>query len=1094
MGIVESGIYKIDLELLNRAGIDTSSPNNIRLFGNGGGPLPQLNSMDAPLDPPEVRLARVGLADGSFDAADYILFYAEGPDYLDFSNEQIQFQDNVYADTSFYFVTVRNDEGPAVEDFQGIQGTYPSSNTYKKLMVYETNERNILKSNLSRGGSGREWYGEVFQLNISTERTFAFDIPGFTGAADIILSTVGQSEGASSFDLLVNGAQIGEQVLDPIRPVATNPYQDKGKHHSDTFAIAIPAENSLDVTLRFNRFDGGQSLARLDKIMVAADASLTDESEQMLFRPIANENSEGNTVLISQFSNESRVWNVTEPGNPQQVEVTMDNGNGSFNADLSAHTTYVLFSSEEANTPVYLGDIENQNLKGLSPEDGIIITTPLFHSEAERLAQFHLEQDGLDISVLAVQDIYNEFSSGRQDITAIRNAIKYYYQRSPDFKYALLFGDCSYDYKDRISGNTNFVPTYESRNSLHPIFSYSSDDYFGFMEDWEGDWEESGAGDHTLEVGIGRIPVRTEDEARDVVNKIIRYATADQTLGSWKTQITYVVDDGDQGIHMTDAEQLSSQLRGNFGPAIFNKLYLDAFEQEEGASEEEAPLFTNSLNAALSQGTFLVNYIGHGNEFQWMDENVLNDEDIDDLTNRFLLPIFVTATCQFGRYDDPDFFSGSERLLLNPNGGAIALLTTTRPVFSSTNEPVNEAFHDAIFEIENGQYPRLGDIIRKTKNGSLRGPVNRNFALLGDPFLTLNYPDYQIELTDINGKNLEIEADTLSALEEITISGEIQNLLASRVSTFNGIVEITLLDNLSEARTLGQENNPFRYTTENNALFRGTATVTNGEFSHTFIMTRNTSYQYEEAKIVMYAMDEEDGIDASGASTNVLLGGTDEMQRIDTTAPMVTLFVNEEQTPNGATVDPNSVLIARISDDFGINLSSNGINQNITLTINDEDPIVINDFYVSNLDDATGGTITYPLTNLTPGKYAATIKVWDLYNNSQSETVDFVVSEEVRIAVANATSYPNPAYDEATFAFEHNRPGEALEVTIQLYDARGNLFQLLEYEIESSLESVDDLVWQITPAVLPGNYFYRMLVKSTLDDATGSTFGRLIVN
>ena len=1097
LGIAESAVYKIDrqfLEANNLFDFQNLDPNGIRIFGFAGGPLPQENDIEIPIDPPEIPLMKVGLEDGSFDANDYILFFAEGPDNIDLVEGHLEFQDNIYADTSFYFLTISTEVGPELDNYQAADGNFTLTSTYTDLIVYETNERNILKSNLSRGGSGREWYGEVFQLNISTERTFSFDIPDFTGKAELILATVGQSEGASSFNVLVNGSQIAEQILDPIRPVATNPYQDKGKHHSDTFDISIPAQNNLDVSLEFNRFDEGQSLARLDKILIAAERNLSDRSEQYIFRPSGNASSMNQTVSISQFADDSEIWNITDPANPQNIEVNLNNGSGTFNANLNENTTFILFSADQATLPSFLGSVQNQNLKALSPQDGVIITTPTFVSEAERLQQFHEEHDGLDIAILEVQQIYNEFSSGRQDISAIRNAIKYYYNSSPNFKYALLLGDCSYDYKYRISENTNFVPTYESRNSLHPIFSYSSDDFFGFMEDWEGEWEESTNGDHTLEVGIGRIPARTEEEARDVINKIIRYSTASQTLGSWKNQVTYVVDDGDQGIHMSDAEELSSQLRSNFGPAIFNKLYLDAFEQEEGASDDNSPTFETSLRSALEQGTFLVNYIGHGNEFQWMDENVLNDEDIDDLTNRFLLPIFVTATCQFGRYDDPDFFSGSERLLMNENGGAIALLTTTRPVFSSTNEPVNEAFHDAIFEIEDGQYPRLGDIIRKTKNGSLRGPVNRNFALLGDPFLKLNYPDYQVKITDVNGKNLETQVDTLSALEEVTISGEIQNLLNTKVSSFNGVVEITLLDNLAEARTLGQENNPFRYTTENNALFRGSATVTNGEFSQTFIMTRNTSYQFEEAKVVMYAMDEEGGIDASGANSNIVLGGTDETERVDTNSPEISLFINEESLPNGATVEPNSLLIARITDDFGINLSTNGINQNITLKLNEDDPFVVNDFYISNLDDATSGTLTYPLTDLTPGKYTATIKVWDLYNNSQTATVDFVVSDKVRIDLANVTSYPNPASVETSFAFEHNRPGEALEVTIQLYDARGNLFQQIDYEVESSLESVDNLVWQITPSVLPGNYFYRMLVKSTLDDATGSAFGRLIVN
>ncbi len=1099
IGVTESGMYKLDREYFSSTlGLDINSfdPSTIKIYGKGGGPLPQANGIGRPSDPPENGILRQGLDDGVFNSEDYVLFYAEGPDKRTVAEGHFLYEDNIYSDTAYYFVTINGSAGKGVGSIDEVPpGNYPTVDKSFQLLVHEANNVNILKSGLSRGGSGREWYGELFAVNVATERVFDFEVPGFTGRGELILATFGQSEADSaSMTAIVNGDEVGKQYLERISPLDRSAYTNRGIHHTDTFDLRGSASANAEIVVQFERAPSeGQSIARLDKLLLKAERTLSAFSNHLVIRPATVEIGPS-TLLFTDIAEDTQLWDISDPQSPLAGTIDYSDNASSSDVTIGEESVFVAFVGSSFPTPTYFGRVSNQNLKALAPRDGVIITTGELASEAERLANFHRTFDNLGLEVVDVSQIYNEFSSGRQDITAIRDLIRYYYDRSGSFKYVLLFGDCSYDYKYRLANNTNLIPTYESRNSVHPISSYSSDDFFGFLEDHEGEWLEEDIGDHTLEVGVGRLPARSRAEAETIVDKIIRYATANDVLGDWKTKVTYVVDDGDRNTHMDHAEQLSSTFEENRKDVLAQKLYLDAVPQVVGASEESSPQFRSKLLQSISEGTFLINYIGHGNEFQWMDEDVLNDQDIEELTNRRRLPIFVAATCQFGRYDDPDFFSGSEQLLFHPNGGAIALLTTTRAVFASTNLPLNQAFHESIFELEDGNYPRIGDIVRSTKNESLRGTRNRNFSLLGDPFLRLDYPDFNASITNLNGKSIDTEIDTLSALEEIQITGEVQQLTGERVSDFEGYVQIVLLDNPTEVRTLGQENIPFRYDTQENELFRGEATVANGIFSASFILTRNISYRFENAKFILYAVDSEKGLDASGASTNIVLGGTSETVREDTSPPSITAFVNDDTFSNGNVVDPNSLLIAQIADETGINISTNGINQNITLRINGGEPFPINDFFTANRDASNSGTIIYPLTGLAPGKYSVSIKAWDLYNNSNTATVDFVVSDEVRVNLEAVKNFPNPATTETTFSFEHNRPGEELEVIIQFFNTEGALEKELVYLVDNGLDRVEDLSWRFAPSIRAGIYVYRIRVKSTLDGAEGSAIGRLIVN
>ncbi len=1087
IGVTQNGIYKIDAGFVSSLGLDPNSidPKKIKVYGHNGGMLPQSNAETVFTDPPENAL--VDFTDNSFGfgSSEYLLFYAQGPDKSEFDSDGvINYEKNIYTDTAFYFLTIGNSNGKRTKQAEVVSQQGTLIDYFNEFVVRESEDVNLI-------GSGRRWLGDEFSSQ-QLSRNFNYEIPGLRDSINLQALIVTQSEGKSSFEISMNDQNSGLIAFDSIPTGDGTTYTIRAKEKTVEMVVSDNDMESIALSMKYNRANASLSRAYLDNFILSYERDLVLVGNSTTFCTTQARNGIYTYQIGLNGTTDATILDISDPTDAEIVEFSIQNNLASFNKETDEVRKYVIFSGSAFPAPTYFGQIGNQNIKGNTQFDGLIITSSSFETQAKKLQQFHQTNDNLSIGVINVNHIFNEFSSGRQDLTAIRNYIKYVYESGGRLKHVLLFGDCSYDYK--YSGSDpDHIPVYESRDSFSPIYSYSSDDYLGFLEDHEGLWIENTSNDHDMEIGVGRLPVKNEAEANIIVAKILRYATSERTLGKWRNEIAYFADDGDLNVHMNHAVTLSN-IVSEQGPQFRSKkIFLDNFDQVI-SPRERSPAATKALEDAIADGLLVLNFIGHGNETQWMQEETLNNGVISQLTNRHKLPLIVTATCEFGKYDQPIITSGAEHLLLNPNGGAIALITTTRPVFAHTNLLVNRAFHEALLSRADNQFPRLGDIIRETKNNSLSGPVNRNFALLGDPFLRLNYPKY-----DISFGELETVSDTLSAFEEYILYGAVTST-GDTIHTFNGKATVSIIDIPQQRITKGQENPKFSYQELSNTLFRGEVSVTNGLFDASFVLPKNISYKLEKGKVLAYAWNEETLEDATGANTNVVIGGTVPNPGNDNTPPEMNLYINDDSFVSGQTVGQNSLFIARISDESGVNISSNGFNQDITLRLNDGDPINLNDYYQANLDTYQSGTVLYPLQNLDPGEYSATLKIWDAYNNSSEKTVDFYVSDQPVIRLYNVMNYPNPVSLsglETTFTFEHDRQGEELIVNLDIYDMRGSIKFSSEISIDDSQSKVDNLKWRpandLGSSLQPGIYLYRLNVKSTLDGASNQAIKRLVI-
>lgn len=1089
IGVEKKGVYKISGRTLKKMGFDLSKtdPRKIKIYGNPGGMLPQPNQAWRLQDLMENALYISGEADGNFGSDDYILFYAQGADHYFFRQDKaiIAYEKNLYADRNYYFITVSETNGKRAATDAALPGEFPVVNSFENFSYHEIDQYSELKS-------GREWFGERFDL--TTEITFDAEIqnvvPGST--VKFVSGVMAKSFLPTSFTVAINNQAVLTQNVSEIE---TQQYGIKGVVRSDTIEVPsdlISAGSTVQkIKYTYTKASGGQSVGFLNYFLLQATQKLAVYGNQTLFRSVASLQNPASKFEIETSAANAVVWDITDAYNPVIKTTLFTAGKTSFSSITSVLKEFIVFNTNIPE-PELIGPVNNQNLRARATPRQVILTHPDFKSEADRLAAYRNSKN-ITTEVVTTEQVYNEFSSGRQDVTALRDFVKFLYDKNPaTLKSVLLVGKGSYDYKKRVVDNVNLVPTYQSRNSLHPVDTYSSDDYFGFLENQEGEWSESPAVNHTLDVSVGRLPVKSAAEMTAIVDKIIRYESAAALQGSWQKEIVFVADDGDSNLHQQDADQMAEFINNNQPTFDVSKIYLDQFPQLSRPSGEISPETNQAIEDRIQKGVLVMNYTGHGGERQLAQERIFDDLTIEQLENE-RLPVLITATCEFGKADDPQIISGAELALIRKNGGAIALVTTGRPVYANKNLLLNQAFYNAFFQKENNKPLTLGEIFRRTKNGSLSGVSNRNFSLIGDPELQLALPSRDIV---VNAISTQSGSATLKSLSTVTVRGQVNGATGAD-ENFNGVLEAVLFDKEVSFRTLGNQNFPFNYTQWYNRIFRGKAAVKNGMFEFRFVVPKNIAYQVAPGKLSLYARDTLQHITASGSSKSFDVGLSEANPAADNTPPGIRLFIGDTTFIPGGIANPNTTLVARLSDKNGINISGYGIGNSLTAMV-DSKTFTLNDYYTADLNDYSKGTVTFPLKNLSPGKHTITLKAWDTYNNPAQATIEFTVTQTEELIIQSFGNYPNPFQTSTTLSFTHNRSGDDLEGSLVIYDALGNIIYTYPFSVPASRYQVD--LAELIPGVnfiknqSGGLYFARLSIRSLTNGSKNEQVTKLILS
>jgi hypothetical protein len=1105
LGIIKDGVYKITYTFLEEKGIITGSTNSnqLNIYGNHNGMLPENNS-DFRYDDLEKNSIYIeDGSDGVFEQGDYILFYAQSPNKWKYNTASglFYYEKNLYTDTSFYFLKTNDNSGAKriqdnVSSTASVTSTMTSFNDY---LAREDELYNIMEEN-NRGGSGKQWYGNLFDVQLTYNYNFAFPNLDQTSSVNVKTALLGYSPGTSPSYFSINiGGMASDNLSIPGIPFGSHTSLGIEQQSNLNFTSNT---NNIPVSITYTKASNGNSQGWLDYIEVNAKRNISMYGNQMDFRDVSTVGSGNITQFnLSSATSVYKIWEITDPINVNNSVFNDNSTTKNFIFESDSLRDFISFTNSNYLTPFYKGKIANQNLHGQPVTDMIIVYHPNFKEEVTDLENFHVSR-GLTVVKATVQEIYNEFSSGSQDVSAIKTYAKMLYEKggvTPP-KYLLLFGDGSFDYKKRTNPDLNFVPVWESVASLNDLGSYTSDDFFAILDDGEG------MGNYdAMDIAVGRLPATSKGTARILVDKIKNYqkqgvsltqneiescneASSGNSFGDWRNILAFVTDDVDDSWEISflnHAEKTLDSIAKNYPIFNVDKLYMDAFKQESTPGGERYFEGAEAIRRRVENGALIVTYEGHGGEVGWAHERILDLATINNWTNYNRLPVFLTATCEFTKYDDPSRVSAGEQTILNPQGGCIALFTTTRAVFQSANERLIEAFFKEAFIKEVDGTPRtLGEIYLETKNHPLviGNSNSRKFGLIGDPALDLAFPKHQVITKTINNVLATGATDTLKALSKVTITGFVADQSGNILPNYNGYVFPTVYDKEKTFSTLGNLSTAYikNFQIQNSILYKGKATVTNGTFSFTFIVPKDINYQYGYGKISYYAFDGNE--DAAGYFSEAIVGGTNNKAGLDEIGPDISVYLNNKNFVSGGITDENPSLYAEIFDSNGINTTGNGIGHDISAVIdeNTNKAIVLNSYYESDADTYQSGKITYPFSTLSEGNHTLTLKAWDVYNNSSSSTIDFVVVKNEKLAIEHVLNYPNPFTTRTQFFFEHNQTCESLEVQIQVFTVSGKLVKTLNKIVTTHGYRVDPIEWDgkddFGDNIGRGTYVYRVKV------------------
>lgn len=1096
VALTSEGIYRIDYTALRQRGF--ADPVNPRVYGNNTGQLSFFNESGAPDDLREIAIHVSTGSDGVFNEGDYILFYAQGTHRWKFNNSTREyfFSRHHYSDTAFYFITSSPGGARVTAATEPAQSPAYSTSSSDALFIHETEKENLIKS-------GRDWFEPVPQQGIRVN-------PGFNNLAssekiNFRISVAARAAVKTGLSLLE-----GTTVRSDIVVQSVNLYNTTGTFAAlaDSSGSFVPLSQSPSFDVKYD--NKGEQGARgwLDFLTLQARTENIFSMAPVILRD-ARSVGAGNITAFSLQSTVTNpvIWDITDPFRVKSIIHTRNGANLTFKSRTDSLRTFIVFTPDKAMAP-YLRPalVPNQDLHGSGEADMVILTHPLFEQYAEKLAAIHLANSGLSCQIVTPSEVYNEFSGGVPDIAAIRNFLRMKFQRqqgtSRPLRYLLLFGDGSYENKTLPPKNPNFIPTYQSPNSNIVVSSFTSDDFYGLLEEGEG--EAQGSED----IGIGRLPVSDTVQAGIILEKIRSYLDPSNN-GAWKNVICLVADDEDGNTHMNDGEGLAGVLNERAPEYNIDKIYLDAFRQVTTVNGQTYPDVNKAINDRINDGCLIFNYVGHGNETGLAHERVVKMEDVNQWRNRGKLPLFITATCEYSRFDDVEVnpatreltpkTSAGESVLLRKEGGAVALMSTTRVVYSAPNFFLNRDIYNYAFDSDSSGNPmRLGDIIKLAKNSSGNSVNKRNFSLLGDPALRLAYPWHGRVVTDsINNIPAGQGTDSLKALSLITVSGHIEDNKGRLLNNFNGKVSPLIYDKENRIRTIANDGGPvMEFYLRNNILFSGNTIAANGRFRFSFIVPRDINYSFGNGKISYYAHDDES--DMTGSTTDIVVGGFSGEAVSDTKGPEIRLYMNDTLFRDGGMTSSSPVLIAVIEDKGGINTSGSGIGHDITGFPDGQrnSSVVLNSYFVNDIDNYSKGRVTYSLSSLEKGRHSFTVKAWDNFNNSSEETIHFMVGPDEKFVLTDLFNYPNPFSAETKITGQLNRPGTVCDAGIRIFSLDGKLIREIRTTIPVNGFVLPPVTWDGTDEsgnrVAKGMYMY-VVTLTTGDGETCRASGRMII-
>ena len=1095
VSVSQTGIHAITFDELKEWGLQ---PNDVRVLGYGGNMLSENFTLHKWDDLPSVAFYMHKGADGVFNSGDYILFYGQGSVGWQHASGKWHHTRNPYSDYGYYFLSDSAGEQRLITAHQPLDDTNAYDvDWFTAYHLHEVEKVNLLDKTGVSGG-GREFYGEALQgSNLTLSVTFNTPHILTTQAMTCVARVASSSSEISKFTLQLASKQASISLMG----ITSSDFYTKAECDSimlQAYASATDAEQQT-VTLRYTA-STTSSVGYLNYIELNAPTKLVMSSNQMAISNTQYLSKTPNTRFsMSNATSATQVWRVTDGVNIEQMPTTFEQGTMTWVGSNQQAEKYVAVNVNTNNwhKPTYVGEVKNQNLHALSDKDYVIICPEEFREQALRLAKKHEEVDHITWAVVTDEEVYNEFSSGTPDVTAYRWLMKMLYDRAngntiKQPKNLLLMGNASFDNRKllRNSGVSRLL-VYEAKNSTVETDAYATDDYCGFLEDKAGldnfgRFLEARA---KMNIGVGRLPVRTLEQATQVVDKLCAYMD-NRGLGKWKTQICFLADDGDHGLHVNTADLGAEVLRKKNPDFVVNKIYLDSYTQEVNAAGERYPEAKTRFDNLMQSGVMFMNYSGHGGYNNITNELFMKTQDIRNMTNANQ-GFWFLATCSFSHFDG-GIPSAGEEAILNPNGAAIGVVSACRTVYASQNTVLNKHLCDTLFGHKDAfSYDMtIGKAVSAAKNMTGQDMNKLPYVLLGDPALRLNYPtNYQIQTTT--------PLDTIRALSVQTLEGYIMTPDGDTATWFNGPMDITIWDKMQQVLTRDNDEPyeqskvkiPFNHYP--NVLFAGKTMVVNGKFEYTFMVPKDIRYNYGNGRIAYYAYDEASGEEGVGHKEDFMVGGSSTVETIDTIGPDLRLYLNTPAFVDGGKTYEFPRFYADIYDENGINTVGSGIGHDLLLVI-DEDPnqtFSLNDYFIAQSNSYQQGSVSFKMPEMSEGAHTLTFRAWDLLNNSSTAALNFQVVKGLNPTLYQVLTYPNPVSRTGVLNFrvEFDQADEITQTEIYMYNLSGGLVKAYKQV------GTEVIQWNMNEInATPGIYIYQLKIKTPTSSYVAKA-GKIII-
>jgi len=1065
--VIKNGVYKISKKELSNLGISVSK--SVRVFTFPKDSNSRYNKASMFDDLYEIPVYYSDGGDGVFNGSDYLLFYGESADkwWYDSKNDFLDHSNSPYSLSNYYYILIDDGEPLKITTTSSSLNSDYTANTFVNCDYHENDETNILQS-------GQEWFEPIPVDGIK----FSLIDPD---GADVSFKTrtVTESSSALNYSFYNNGNAF--HTISMSGGGSESSLVSKVNYFTQTVS-----ESTLKLSL--SETSGSTSKSYLDDIVINYRSKLNHTNKQVLFYGINTYKKYSAPKYNISTTGAIQVWNIFDINNPKQVQLTEESTGKSFVYPSDTLERFVAFNENECYIPTYKGIVKNQNLHSFKNVDMIIVAADDFVSQANQLKDLHYNLDGIQSVVVTQNQIFNEFSGGRSCPEAIRDFARYIYTKGGNrLSFIILFGDGSYD-NFNVKTN-NFIITFETKSSLLGDRSIVTDDFFGLLDEGEG-IDESDNISGALDLAIGRIPVSTVEDANVVVKKATNYCSGTKTRGDWRNRLLFLADDADGGdvtetVHMTQSNELADSCILINSNLITDKVFLDAYPQESIAGGQRYPTVNKTIESKIKNGCLIFNYTGHGNPLRMASEIVVDKSEVEKWQNPDALPLFIAASCQVGRFDDEERNCLGEDIILSNHGGGIAIIAATRSVYSSYNMDLNMYIYDYMFNLSKDGKPQyLGQVLKLAKNKAVSDVFNKhNFEFLGDPAIRLALPIYNVVTDKVNGVSINSTIDTLKALASVTISGHIEDLGKSKLSSYNGTIHAVVFDKPQTVTTLSNDGAPaLTFKSQNNILFKGKATVSNGDFLISFIVPKDIYYNYGNGRISYYA---DNGIlDAAGSFKQFIIGGSSNKTLEKNGGPMLNLFMNDTNFVYGGVTNASPTLLVKAKDSYGINVSGSSVGHDATAIFDGSksDQVILNQFYESDKNTYKTGTFKYPVSTLDEGKHSVNVKVWNINNELTQESLEFYVENSASLALSHVLNYPNPFTTSTNFYFEHNQTNQVFDVLIQIYTITGKLVKTISTNYYTDGNRSIPISWDgnddYGDKIGRGVYIYKVRVKN----------------